>query len=89
MKKEEKTKQERLEEVYHLHARDVYKVCFHYAGDRKKAQQMMLQVFKDFYRHIDEVAPDYALGYMAGRAKALAQGDIMSELAAEQQEVTV
>ena len=87
-KEKQKARLARLEEVYHLHAKDIYRICFYYAGDKRKAKQMMLQVFKDFCRHIDDVTPEYAIGYMAARARCLAQREMLNELTAEQKEVT-
>lgn len=87
-KEKQKARLARLEEVYHLHAKDIYRICFYYAGDKRKAKQMMLQVFKDFCRHIDDVTPEYAIGYMSARARYLAKRDMMNELTAEQKEVT-
>ena len=87
-REKQKARLAKLEGVYHLHAKDIYRICFYYAGDKRKAKQMMLQVFKDLSGHIDDVTPENAIGYMAARVRSMAQRDMMNELTAKQKEVT-
>ena len=77
-----------LEAALERAAQDIARRMYAQLGDKRKAKQMMLQVFKDFCRHIDDVTPEYAIGYMAARARYLAQRKMLNELTAEQKEVT-
>ena len=75
-------KEEMFNTVYKSYATDIYRVCLHLTEDEEKAQEIMQQVFVNFYNRSENVDLDYAFAYLVCTAKKLAcnhQRDLMQK----------
>lgn len=75
-------KEEMFNTVYKSYATDIYRVCLHLTEDEERAQEIMQQVFVNFYNRSENVDLDYAFAYLVCTAKKLAcnhQRDLMQK----------
>lgn len=59
------------EKIYRQYADDVYKISVYYLHDEEQAKEVVEKAFKSLYKHINEVHPDYILGYLLGEVKGM------------------
>ena len=64
-------KKKKYEEVYKSYADKLYKFCFYYLKDEKKAKDIAQQAFFNFYKYFEEVAPDAVFSCLVSEAKKL------------------
>ena len=69
------TKVKRYEEVYAAHADKIYKMCLHYLGDEKRAEDVTLQVFLNCYKKTEEADYQHIYGMLVHEAKQIIFGE--------------
>ena len=82
MEREEIKKQ--YEEIYRRYANDVYKVCLYYLKDEEQAKDVVEQAFRSLYEHINEVNPDYILGYLINKVKGVSHNESTENLVSKE-----
>lgn len=82
MEREELKK--RYEGIYRRYANDVYKVCLYYIKEEEQAKDIVEQAFRSLYEHIEEVNPDYILGYLINEVKSVVQNESTENLVSKE-----
>ena len=77
----EKIKKKQFEDVYKSYVGDIYKVCFYFLKDEKKARKITEQVFVEFYTELDRVNSDHTFSYLVHKAKRLSTNEQVHESA--------
>ena len=77
----EKMKKKQFEDVYKSYVGDIYKVCFYFLKDEKKAQKITEQVFVEFYAELDSVSFNHTFSYLVHKAKRLSANEQVHESA--------
>lgn len=81
---EASTKKKRFEVIYKSHADNLYKFCFYYLRDEKKAVDIAQQAFFEFYKYFENVTSDAIFKCLAYEAKKLLPNSQYQELAREE-----
>lgn len=64
-------KMRRFEKVYRAHVDNIYKICFYYLRDEKKASDLAVKVFFNYYTLYDGENSKYAFARLVNETKRL------------------
>ena len=72
----ENMKEEQFEKIFKAYVNDIYRVCFYFSKDEKKAEEITEQVFIELYQELDEMDSDYIFSYLVYNAKRLSTNEL-------------
>ena len=64
-------RERRFEKVYRVHVDNIYKICLHYLRDEKKAADLTVKVFFNYYTEHGAANTKYTFGRLVNETKGL------------------